>query len=133
MSLKQLFLIFGLSFGAVFSLFGKLPTRNLPDPYSSDVSVNLLVIDTIPLLDRKGDYITDKQNNPFDITTKEINQKVEFDPATGNYIIMEKIGDQYYRTPTFMTFDEYMDYMAKEQERKYFNTLAGIKSDKKSR
>jgi cell surface protein SprA len=92
-----------------------------------------MVSDTIPLLDRKGDFITDKQNNPFDITTKEINQKVEFDPATGNYIIMEKIGDQYYRTPTYMTFDEYMDYMAKEQERKYFNTLAGIKSDKKSR
>ncbi|MBP6566482.1 MAG: cell surface protein SprA [Saprospiraceae bacterium] len=133
MSLKQLFLIFGLSFGAVLSLFGKLPSRNLPDPYTTDISLTSPLTDTIPLLDRKGDYITDKQNNPFDITTKEINQKVEFDPATGNYIIMEKIGDQYYRTPTYMTFDEYMDYMAKEQERKYFNTLAGIKSDKKSR
>ena len=35
-------------------------------------------------------------------------------------IIYEKIGDEYYRTPTYMTFDEYLDWKAKEQERDYF-------------
>ncbi len=133
MSFKQILLIVGLSLGAVLSLFGKLPSRNLPDPYLNDFIILNSTTDTIPLVDRKGDFITDHKNNPFDVTTKEINQKVEYDPVTGNYIIMEKIGDEYYRTPTYMTFEEYMDYMAKEQERKYFNTLAGIKSDKKSR
>jgi len=92
-----------------------------------------LYTDTIPLEDRKGDYITDKKYNPFDIVTKEINQKVEYDPETGQYVILEKIGDEYYRTPTYMTFEEYLAYRAKEQERLYFQTLAGIKSDKKSR
>ncbi|MBL0100188.1 MAG: cell surface protein SprA [Saprospiraceae bacterium] len=113
-------------------MFATLPGYNLPDPYLLEYAY-IIPADTIPLVDRKGDYITDKKNNPFDIVTKEINQKVEYDPATGQYVIMEKIGDEYYRTPTYMTFDEYLDYRAKEQEKQYFNTLAGIKSDKKSR
>lgn len=133
MNYKQFFLIFCLCSGAVFNLFGKLPSRILPDPYTDNSLIVSAPTDTIPFSDRKGDFITDKQNNPFDITTKEIEQKVEYDPKTGNYVILEKVGDQYYRTPTFMTFEEYMDYIAKEQEKKYFNTLAGIKSDKKTK
>ncbi len=132
MSLKQVFLVLGFSFGVVFTMFGKLPSKNLPDPYTNDFVATSLV-DTIPLKDRTGDFITDKQNNPFDITTKEIVQKVEYDPVTGHYIIYEKIGNEFYRTPTYMTFEEYLDYKSKEQEKDYFNSLAGIKSDKKSR
>ena len=133
MNCKQFLLLFCLCCGAVFNVFGKLPSRILPDPYADNSMTISILTDTIPLTDRKGDFISDKQNNPFDITTKEIEQKVEYDPKTGSYVILEKVGDQYYRTPTYMTFEEYMDYVAKEQERKYFNTLAGIKSDKKTR
>ena len=132
MSVKQVFLMVGLCFGVVLSLYAKLPSKNLPDPYSNE-EIIFVAMDTIPLVDRKGDFITDKQNNPFDITTNEISQKVEYDPITGQYVIMEKIGNEYYRTPTYMTFEEYMEYKAKDEERRYFNTLAGIKSDKKSR
>lgn len=132
MSLKQVFLVFGLCVGVVLTVFGKLPSKNLPDPYANDF-VSAAITDTIPLKDRTGDFITDKQNNPFDITTKEIVQKVEYDPVSGHYIIYEKIGNEYYRTPTYMTFEEYLDYKSKEQEKEYFNALAGIKSDKKSR
>lgn len=132
MSLKQVLLVFGFCFGVVFTMFGKLPSKNLPDPYANDFVVATLV-DTIPLKDRTGDFITDKQTNPFDITTKEIVQKVEYDPVSGHYIIYEKIGNEFYRTPTYMTFEEYLDYKSKEQEKEYFNSLAGIKSDKKSR
>jgi cell surface protein SprA len=88
--------------------------------------------DTIPLVDRKGDYITDKTYNPFDLFPSTIKQKVEYDPVTDQYVIYEKIGDEYYRTPTYMTFDEYLEWSAKEQEKTYFNSLAGIKADKKS-
>lgn len=128
------FIFFGILFTA--SLFGILSVgnaRNLPDPYLEESLILFAIADTIPLEDRKGDFITDKKYNPFDITTGEIKQSVELDPATGNYNILEKIGDEYYRTPTYMTFEEYLDYKAKEQERDYFNNLAGIKSDKKSK
>jgi len=93
---------------------------------------NLSYIDTIPLKDRKGDYITDKSYNPFDIMPTTIKQKVEYDPVSGHYIIFEKIGEEYYRTPSYMTFEEYLEWSNKEQEKKYFNNLAGIKSEKKS-
>lgn len=90
------------------------------------------VSDTIPLTDRKGDFITDKTYNPFDVFPSTIKQKVEYDPQTDQYIIYEKIGDEYYRTPSYMTFDEYMEWSAKQQETAYFNSLAGIKAEKKS-
>jgi cell surface protein SprA len=133
MHVKQILIILFLVLGAVFTVFANLPSRNLADPYTTELKLLSFITDTIPLVDRKGDYITDKQNNPFDITTKEIVQKVEYDPVSGQYVIMEKIGNEYYRTPTYMTFEEYMDYIAAQQEKQYFNTLAGIKSDKKSR
>lgn len=132
MILNKHFWVVILVLGWMIQMFGNTPSRNLPDPNNQEV-IKLTGIDTIPLVDRKGDFITDKKYNPFDITTKEIKQKVEYDPGSNQYIIYEKIGDEYYRTPTYMTFDEYMDYVAQDQERRYFNTLGGIKSDKKSK
>lgn len=132
MIVKKCFLVCLWFLGCALQVFADVPSRNLPEPYIQEV-LKTSSLDTIPLEDRQGDFITDKKYNPFDITTKEIKQKVEYDPVTNQYIIYEKIGDEYYRTPTYMTFDEYMDYMAQDQERRYFNTLGGIKSEKKSK
>lgn len=110
--------------------FANEASRNLPDPYKEEI--HTIWTDTIPIKDRYGDFITDKNKNPFDITPSNISQKVEYDPVTGHYIILEKIGDEYYRTPSYMTFEEYLDWKSKEEERRYFNTLAGIQSEKKS-
>lgn len=88
--------------------------------------------DTIPLKDRQNDFINDKSTNPFDINTSLLEQKVEYDIISGKYIVYEKIGEQYYRTPTYLTFEEYLDWKAKEQEREYFRNLGGIQSKKKS-
>lgn len=89
-------------------------------------------VDTIPIKDNSGDYITNPNTNPFDITPSNLTQKVEYDPVTGQYVILEKIGEEYYRTPSYMTFKEYMDWKAKQQERAYFDQLAGFTSGKKS-
>jgi cell surface protein SprA len=132
MVLRHLYLIIILSFIGGLQLVAGLPSKNLADPYIIE-AIAIILTDTIPLVDRKGDFITDRKYNPFDITPKEINQKVEYDPVTGHYNIYEKVGDEYIRTPTYMTFEEYLNYKSKEQERQYFNTLGGIKSDKKSR
>jgi cell surface protein SprA len=83
--------------------------------------------DTIPLRDRTGDFLRDSVVNPFDLRDPSIIQKgVEYDPTTNRYYITEKIGDSYYRTPTFMTFDEYMKFKAQQQEREYFEKLGGF-------
>ena len=85
--------------------------------------------DTIPLQDRNGDFLNNASQNPFDLQDPAaVEQTVEYDPATGNYIITEKIGNDYFRPPTYMTFQEYLDYQAKQQEKEYFDALSGSSS-----
>ena len=91
------------------------------------VPVNL-VQDTIPIEDRPGDFITNGYNNPFDILPSIVEQKVEYDFESGQYVVMEKIGDEYYKTPTYLTMSEYLEWQAKKQEEDYFRKLSGIKS-----
>ena len=97
------------------------------------IFIKEIVTDTIPIKDPLGDHVTDPNNNPFDIKPKIIQEKVEYDPATGNYVVCEKIGDEYYRTPTVLTYEEYLEYTQKQQERNYFNQLAGLSTGKKRR
>ncbi|MBK7406750.1 MAG: hypothetical protein IPJ40_00935 [Saprospirales bacterium] len=100
-------------------------SANLEDPYSPEVVLG--VRDTIPLEERYGDFLTDPSGNPFDLQDPSIiEQTVEYDPVTGNYLISERIGDDFFRTPSYMTFDEYMEYQAKQQERAYFQQLLGV-------
>lgn len=83
--------------------------------------------DTIPLEDRYGDFLNDQGRNPFDLADPQaIEQNVEYDPETGQYIITETIGGDFYRPPTYMTFQEYLDYQSEQQERDYFNQLSGV-------
>ncbi len=99
--------------------------NKLDNPYQSSVSE--LSQDTIPLRDRFENSVFDENYNPFDLDDPDIiNKDVEYDSETGQYIISEKIGEEYYRMPTYMSFDEYLDYKAKEQERNYFNQLSGV-------
>ena len=99
--------------------------KNLADPYKLELVST--VQDTLPLQERFGNSVFDKNRNPFDLNDpSEITKEVEYDVETGQYIVTEKIGEEYYRMPTYMTFDEYMDYKAKEQEQDYFNQLSGL-------
>ena len=85
--------------------------------------------DTIPLEDRTGDYLNNSSQNPFDLQDPAaVEQTVEYDPETGNYIITERIGNDYFRPPTFMTFEEYLEYQAQQQEQEYFRALSGTSS-----
>jgi cell surface protein SprA len=91
----------------------------LEDPY---------VLDTIPpITDRFGDFITDPNKNPFDLKDpNSIEQNVEYDPQTGRYIITETIGGFDFRPPTYLTFEEYMEWRRKKEENDYFKQLSGV-------
>ncbi len=85
-----------------------------------------VTLDTIPLEPRTGDFYTTPGSNPFDLKDpKDVQQTVEYDPITGQYIITERIGEDYYRPPTYLTFDEFMEFQAKKQEEEYFKELNG--------
>jgi hypothetical protein len=69
----------------------------------------------ILLSDRRGDPFTYKSNNPFNFSdTAYIKRDIQYDPKTKQYYIVEKIGNSYYRTPTYLTFDEMMRFKAKQ-------------------
>lgn len=113
-----------LSFSGLFSM--QSGGHVLPAPFEHSVT------DTIPIKDRKGDFITDKKKNPFDLKDpKSVEKEVRYDPKTNRYIITEKIGGEYYRMPTYMTFSEYMEWKRKEEQREYFTTLAGLRTGEK--
>ncbi len=61
-----------------------------------------------------------------------VEKNIEYDPSSGNYLISEKMGSEYYRAPSQMGFQEYMDYRSKELEQEYFNKLSGLSSAKNS-
>ncbi len=148
MNLPTVLIVFGL-FALTSPLFGG---NNLPEnPYTSEYVLSdapagpvaqakgdraVLIIpplaarhmampaDTIPLEDRTGDFLNSSSNNPFDLKDPAtVNKSVEYDPITNQYIITERIGEEYYRPQSYMTFDEYLDYQAKKQEQDYFNEL----------
>lgn len=99
-------------------------------PNESDTEIRWISmsIDTIPIQDHYSDFITTDYYNPFDITPSVIQQTVEYDFETNSYVVMEKIGDDYYRTPTYLTMEEYLAWQQKKQQEDHFRKLAGIKS-----
>ena len=84
--------------------------------------------DTLPpIRDRRGDFITDPNRNPVDLRDPAaIEKTVEYDPATGRYIVRERLGDIDFRPPTYLTFDEYFEYRDREDRKRYFDNLAGV-------
>jgi len=89
--------------------------------------------DTIPpLKDRYGDFLRDRPSNPYDLKDpKSVEKTVDFDPESGGYILRERIGDEDFRPVTFMTFEEYLEYRRKEDEKSYFDFLSGASGDGK--
>ena len=82
-----------------------------------------------PIQDRPGDPFTYRSNNPFNFSdTAYVKRDVEYDPKTKQYFIVEKIGNSYYRTPTYLTFDEMMRFKARQQEAEYFRKRANTLS-----
>ena len=115
---------------SVLSLSAFNSRTALDDPYATQYVVSQQ--DTVPKLkERFGDFLTDETENPFDLKDpKIVDQKVEYDPETGNYIIYERIGDDYFRSPTYMTFDEYLTYRKQKEEQEYFKQLSGVSAGK---
>lgn len=75
-----------------------------------------------PISDRRGDFYTNK-SQPKTIDFRDpskIEKKVEYDAESNQYIIYEKIGDRYYKTPQTMSFDEFVKQQSKKQDHDYF-------------
>jgi cell surface protein SprA len=78
-----------------------------------------------PIYDRRGDPLSNPDLNPFDLKDpSNLHDSIEYDPVTQQYYIVEKIGDQYYREPTYLTMDEMMALESQQAEDDYFRSRA---------
>jgi len=57
-----------------------------------------------------------------------IESKIEYDPVTGQYNMTQKIGDEHYRNPSFMTFEEYNAYDMDRAMKEYWYQKAKSES-----
>jgi hypothetical protein len=94
--------------------------------------------DTIPILkdtlpypihDRRGDYLLNDRGTTLDLKKpSNIQDSIAYDPETHHYIVYEKIGNKFYRTPTWYTSEEFMAIQGRKAEIEYFqkrgNTLS---------
>ncbi|WP_276348777.1 cell surface protein SprA [Daejeonella sp. JGW-45] len=55
-----------------------------------------------------------------------IRRSVEFDPVSKRYIIREKIGDRFYRTPQYLSIEEYQKYENELIKKNYWKELADL-------
>ncbi len=82
-----------------------------------------------PIHDRRGDPFNYSSSNPFYFSdTSLIKRDVEYDPKTKKYIVTEKIGSTFYRTPTYLTYDEMLQFKAKQAQEEYFRKRANTLS-----
>jgi cell surface protein SprA len=83
-----------------------------------------------PVTDRKYDPYTDPNRNPFGLSdTGFVKRSIEYDPKTGQYYIVEKIGNQYYRTPATFSMKEFLSLQGSIDEKDYFRQRANMLSN----
>ena len=102
-------------------------TRLPPDSARRSTDTSRKKTDTLhfPLRDRRGDPFSNPNRNPFDLKDPaNIKDSIEYDPKTQQYYIVEKVGNQYYRKPTYLTFDELMQIQGRKSENDYFRQRA---------
>ncbi|MEP7278467.1 MAG: cell surface protein SprA, partial [Bacteroidota bacterium] len=82
-----------------------------------------------PIQDRRGDKLSNPGRKSLDLKDPaNIKDSIEYDPVSKQYYIIEKIGNSYYRKPTYLTFDEYLRLRGKQDENDYFKKRSDVLS-----
>ena len=108
----------------LLSLFNLIGTASASGGDLSRASIDTL---RYPLYDRYGDPISNRRNNSFDLRdTAFIRRRVEYDPITRRYTIVEKIGNKDYRGPVSFSQQELLKIQSRKDEIEYFRTRASL-------
>ncbi|HRF27357.1 MAG TPA: cell surface protein SprA, partial [Ferruginibacter sp.] len=104
---------------------------NHPYAYSQQDTIPPNLSDSLrfPIHDRRGDGLSSGYGSPFDLRSpSNITDSVVYDPDTRRYILYEKVGDRYYRTPTSYSFEEYWQMRYRQSEVEYFQRRSNTTS-----
>lgn len=83
-----------------------------------------------PIMDRRGDLYSNPGRNAFDLRdTGYLKRNIEYDPTTGQYYIIEKIGGKNYRTPVAFSREEFLRIQGRKDEQDYFRTRSNMLLD----
>jgi cell surface protein SprA len=73
-----------------------------------------------PFEDGTGQPDNNQTGGLFLDNPSNVKSGFEYDPETGTYHYYEKIGDTYFRYPTYMTFEEYINYDSQKALQDYW-------------
>lgn len=89
-----------------------------PNPAPDSPATNSL---RFPIKDRTGDPRVDGPANPFDLKDpSNVKRSTDYSTDDNRFYLTEKIGNEFYRNPSYLTFDEYQKYQAKQDEENYW-------------
>lgn len=98
-----------------FPLFGVNSFAQTTTPKSGNDSLKF------PIYDHSENLNPDGKSTGMDLQDpSNYSKKVEYDPKENKYYFMEKVGDDYVRTPTYLTQEEYLKYRADQDETSYW-------------
>lgn len=98
---------------------GKPDTLKLPYPFPDNL--------TDPISNKPSEsplYLNDPGN---------INREVIYDENENQYNINERIGDRFYRNPTYLTFDEFVRNEFNKSTRNYWKEISGATAESEKR
>lgn len=98
-----------------------------PPDFVTPAAADTVKKDTLkfPIKDRYGTSITDPVKNQIDLKDPAgLSRTVDYDPVTRQYTVTEKIGDHYYRNPTYLSFDEFYKLQSAKSEEDYWKKRA---------
>ncbi|MFN8251995.1 MAG: cell surface protein SprA [Ferruginibacter sp.] len=74
-----------------------------------------------PIHDTRGDAVSGQGRNSLDLKKpSNLRDSIVYDAKTKRYVVYEKIGNKYYRTPTTYSFEEYWAIKNRQAEIDYF-------------
>ncbi len=90
-----------------------------PDTVKKDTSAVKL---HFPFKDRKNDkFSSQTDDSPFFLKDPaNVKSTIEYNPETGDYDISEKIGNQYFRSPSSMSYNDYVENENKKAMKTYW-------------
>ncbi|MDB5204932.1 MAG: sprA, partial [Flavisolibacter sp.] len=106
------------------ALLTKVYAQNNPSPPTDTAKY--------PITDRRGDVYSNPtpNRNPFNLSdTSFVRRTVEYDPKTKQYYVVERVGNQYYRTPATFSMQEFLAMQGKKDEQEYFRQRANLLTD----
>lgn len=74
-----------------------------------------------PIYDKTGDPHVDQSPSSIDLSDPpNLRKSVDYDPNDQRYYFNDKLGEGFYRNPTYMTMDEYLKYEGEQDEQAYW-------------